>query len=286
MSQAWDGGGPPQDSAGEGDGGTAPPHSFTAQEAAQLAALEKLVDQGVRRVLESFDAKLAYDATKQQQIDRLHEELQQHRSDLLARATRPLVLGIIRLHDDIGKLQTALQGKAAGEMTPQRMQGLLQGVQEDVEVLLQQNGIAAYRGPAGDFDPRRQRLVGRVATPDAKLANTVAESVRPGFEQGQEVIEKERVRAYEHDRGAPQAAEAAPAAAGVAEEAKPAKAAARPKAAKTAAKPAASRTRRAAGTARKAAAKTATGAKAAAGATRKAATKPRAPRKSKAASEE
>lgn len=269
MSQAWGGGGSPQGAGGE----SAPPHSFTAQEAAQLAALERLVNEGVRRVLESFDAKLAYDATKQQQIDTLHEELQQHRSDLLARATRPLVLGIIRLHDDIGKLRTALQGKDAGEMTPQRMLDLLQGVQEDVEVLLRQNGIAAYRGPAGDFDPRRQRLVGKVATPDAGLANRVAESVRPGFEQGQEIIEKERVRAYEHDRDAPQAAEAAPSPA--ASEAKPAKAPARRKTAARA-KPAPRRTKRAAATTRKAAAKT--------GAAK--ATKPRAPRKSKAASEE
>lgn len=269
MSQAWDGGGSPQDSAGEGGGESAPPHSFTAQEAAQLAALERLVNEGVQRVLESFDAKLAYDATKQQQIDTLHEELQQHRSDLLARATRPLVLGIIRLHDDIGKLRTALQGKDAGEMTPQRMLDLLQGVQEDVEVLLQQNGIAAYRGPTGDFDPRRQRLVGKVATPDAGLANTVAESVRPGFEQGQEIIEKERVRAYEHDRGAPSATAAD-------KPAKAAKAAAGRRAAAT--KPAPRRTKRTTATTRKGAAKTKAGAAKA--------TKPRAPRKSKAASEE
>lgn len=162
--------------------------------------IERLFEKGLNKILTAFEAKLAYDKTKQTQIDRLHEELQQHRGDLLARTIRPLAHGMIRLHDDIGKLLSTLRMKSADELTPDRFFSLLEGLQEDVEIVLGQNGIAAYREPLGPFDPRRQRLIRRVGTSEERLTDMVAESIRPGFEQGTEILEKERVATYEFSR--------------------------------------------------------------------------------------
>lgn len=173
--------------------------SKTTEGGEQLDAIEKAIAAGVERVLNAFEAKLAYDATKQLQVDRLHEELQQYRADLIARTTRPLVQGMIRLHDDIGKLLTALQSKPTDELSPQRFFALLEGLQGDVEILLGQNGVAAYREPAGPFNPRRQRALRKVGTDEAALVGTIAESIRPGFEQGSEVLEKERVATFQFD---------------------------------------------------------------------------------------
>lgn len=167
-------------------------------------SLKTEIEAGVSRILEVFESKLAYDASKQLQIDRLHEELQQHRSDLAARAARPLVHGIIRLHDDIGKLLSALQGKPIDELSPERFFALLEGLQEDVEILLGQNGVAAYRDPVGPFDPTRQRVLRKIRTSDEALAGIVAESIRPGFEQGTEIIEKERVAIYQFEPELPE----------------------------------------------------------------------------------
>lgn len=161
-----------------------------------LATVMRKIDDGVDGILAAFEAKLAYDATKQAQIDRLHEELLQHRSDLIARTARPLVHGMIKLHDDMGKLLAALRTKSADELTPERFFSLLGGLQEDVEILLSQNGVAAYREPSSPFDPRRQRVLKKVSTSEESLAGTVAESLRPGFERGAEILEKERVATY------------------------------------------------------------------------------------------
>ena len=65
--------------------------------------------------------------------------------------------------------------------------------------MLGQNGVAAYRDPGVAFDPRRQKVLRKVTTDDEELAGTVAESVRPGFEQGAEILEKERVATYEFE---------------------------------------------------------------------------------------
>lgn len=159
--------------------------------------VESAIEAGVERVLDVFERKLAYDAAKQLQVDRLHAELQEHRAGLVNRTARPIVQGMIRLHDGIGKLVASLRSKSAEELSPERFFALLDGLQEDVEIVLEQNGIGAYRQPEGTFDPRRQRALRTVVTHDSQLAGQVAETLRSGFEQGSEILEKERVAVYE-----------------------------------------------------------------------------------------
>ena len=43
-------------------------------------------------MLDAFDQKLAFDNFKEKQIDRLHEEMQGYKNDLLLKAARPLIL--------------------------------------------------------------------------------------------------------------------------------------------------------------------------------------------------
>jgi len=217
-----DTGGPPGDRHGgeseavESEVGTNEVSTIDGAAGPSAATIESAVNAGVERILAAFEAKLAYDASKQIQVDRLHSELQQHRGDLVARVARPLVHGMIRVHDDMGKLLSALRAKSADELTPERFFSLLEGLQEDVEIVLGQNGVAAYREPGGPFDPRRQRVLRKVGTGEEALAGAVAESIRPGFEQGTEILEKERVATYEffappvktQGRAAPEAVEA------------------------------------------------------------------------------
>lgn len=163
-----------------------------------LARLNATLKEGLGTLLQAFEAKLAYDQSKQVQIDRLHDELQQHRGDLVARTVRPLINSIIRLHDDAGKLLGSLKDKPEDELTPKRFFRLFDGFQEDLEGLLGDNGVTAYREVGGPFDPRRQRLLRKIPTSNEALAGLVAESLRPGFEQGTQILEKERILAYEY----------------------------------------------------------------------------------------
>ena len=75
------------------------------------------LDARVDRILRAFEEKLRYDASKQQVIDRQHDELVGHRGDLVAQAARPFIYGLIHHHAEIGKLLAAVRDEPAAEMS-------------------------------------------------------------------------------------------------------------------------------------------------------------------------
>jgi molecular chaperone GrpE (heat shock protein) len=162
--------------------------------------LEQKLEAGLSQVLNAFEQKIAFDATKQQQIDRLHAELQEYRTDLIAKTKRPLVNGLIRLHDDIGRLLEGLKSKPLEQLEPEQFLKAIGGIQEDIEILLDQNGVTAFRESTEEFQPRRQRAVKNQPTTDEKLVGQIIERLKPGFEQGNEIIQKERVSVYVFDK--------------------------------------------------------------------------------------
>jgi len=151
--------------------------------------------EGVDRIIEAFERKLAYDHAKQVQIDRLHEELSQHRANAATRAYRPLVMGMIQLHGKLGRLLASARDTSGAAP--------FEDLREDVELLLEQFGITTYREAGDTFDPRRQKVFGKIATEDPLQAGKVMATLAPGFEQGAELLEKERVALYEYKATAP-----------------------------------------------------------------------------------
>ena len=156
------------------------------------------VNAGVDRVLRAFDEKLRYDETKQKAIDRQHEELLGYRADIVARAARPFIYGMIHHHAEMGRLLAAVREEAAAEMPSTKVCDLLQSLQEDVEQVLAENGVTAYRAEAAEpFDPVRQTVVGKaLPTDDEARSGTVATCLGPGFERDGRILHKARVSAY------------------------------------------------------------------------------------------
>jgi molecular chaperone GrpE len=196
----------PPESVSAGGGGESPtnpstdgePEAPTADDTleARFEHLEDSLASGLASLLEAFESKLAYDGHKNQQIDRLHDELQEHKKDLLARTTRPWIHGLIRLHDDLGRTTDALGEKPPEELTTERFFKTLAGFGDDLVLLLERNGVHPFEAPGEDFDPRRQTTVRRVETDEPERVGRIAERVRPGFEQGAVVVQKERVAVY------------------------------------------------------------------------------------------
>src|SRR5436190_1549674 len=65
---------------------SAPSPGENSEAAAGLARLEDLFTMGLAEILKAFQDKLAFDQFKEDQITRLHDELQGYKSDLLAKA--------------------------------------------------------------------------------------------------------------------------------------------------------------------------------------------------------
>jgi molecular chaperone GrpE len=167
----------------------------------RMERLDATLATGLAQVRDEFQAKLAYDASKQQQIDRLHAEVQEHRADLFAKITRPVFLGLIRMHDDIGKVLAAVQQLPPDEWTPERLVRHLGEVREDVELLLGQHGVEKFEGAGDAFDPRRQTALRTVPSEDPGQVGRLAGRLRPGFETTTAVLQKERVAVYAADGG-------------------------------------------------------------------------------------
>lgn len=176
---------------------------------ALLAAVQRLeahvlAESG--RVLQAFGEKLAFDAFKEAQVERLHAELQQHREGVLERATRPLLNAVIRMHDDLGKAAAALRARPPEEVTPERTFRLVDGFREDLELLLSQHGVEPFDPPGDVFDPRLHTALRTVATADPALAGRIAERLRPGFSHGEALLQKARVAVFTAQGAPPPAA--------------------------------------------------------------------------------
>jgi molecular chaperone GrpE len=159
------------------------------------ARIEEAINEGFKALQQQILDKLTCDRFKEEQIDRLHEELQAHRSDALSKPLRQLLLGLVRLHDDLGRTAAALQERPADELTPERFFRHLADFQDDVELLLGQNGVERFEAPGEAFDPHRQTAVKTVPAEPA-LTGRIALRLRPGFDQGDKLLQKERVAVY------------------------------------------------------------------------------------------
>src|ERR1700730_670937 len=200
--------------AGEAEGGLPAP-SPAGREAAGLARARQAGDgverpdlpaaarrldvgltAGFAEVLGELRDRLASDRFKEEQITRLHEELQAYKNDLIEKPARQLLRGLIRLHADLGKIAVVLRGKPAEELTPERFLRHLADFEDDIELLLGQHGVERFAAPGERFDPHRQTALRTVATHDSGLVGEIAERLQPGFEQGELLLQKERVAVY------------------------------------------------------------------------------------------
>lgn len=163
---------------------------------AAVRRLETHVSAETGRILQAFGDKLAFDAFKEAQVERLHAELQQHREGMLQQATRPLLSAVIRLHDDLGKVVASLRQRPPEEITPERAFRALDGFREDLELLLSRHGVEPFDPPDDVFDPRMHTALRTVPTEDPDRAGRIAERLRPGFSQGEALLQKARVAVF------------------------------------------------------------------------------------------
>jgi len=149
------------------------------------------------RLLAAFEQRFAVDAFKEKQIDRLHDELQGHRAGLVATATRPMVSALIRLHGNAARVKEAIPQQDQSKLTPEMVCKLFGGFQNELEAVLEDQGVLPFREEAGArFNPRRQLAVKTLATASPDLVGFVVESLRPGFLQNDLVVEREAVTVY------------------------------------------------------------------------------------------
>lgn len=160
-----------------------------------------LLSSKVEGLIDMFEHKLAYDITKQQQIDGLHSELQKYKSDLISKTSWPIINGLIQMYAFNNKRIIKMDDKKDNYFKRENFKKEITSFQEDIEILLEQNGVLAFRDSevTGEFLPQKQRALETTKTSDKLLQGKIAKLIRPGFEQGKKIIQKEFVNVYVYD---------------------------------------------------------------------------------------
>lgn len=173
-----------------------PPETARSETLEAFEALLRKLDEGFAGLERAFENKLAYDAHKEQQIDALHRELQEHKRGLLGRAVRPLLTGMVRLHDNLGRKADEWRDFDSAEPTFEQGARALEEFQDDLEIVLEENGVDLFRVPSERFEPRRQTAIRTLETSDPEKVGRIARRLRPGFERDGQLVQKERVEVW------------------------------------------------------------------------------------------
>lgn len=168
------------------------------------ACMEKISDrleklEGLLQDLErGFATKLRYDASKQQIIDRQHEELERYRHEQALQISRAVISDVISEADDAEKTSRFYKDMEPSEENYRKLLKLVAGYGENLRDLLERNDIYSYRcEPGTAFNPKRQRVFSVIETDDPELGKTVKESVRWGFADiDDKVVRPEMVNVY------------------------------------------------------------------------------------------
>jgi len=174
-----------------------------------VAAIRDCIANAESHIIQLFEKKLAFDQFKEQQIERLHGELQDYKRGLAESILLPLVKQIVRYADQIPRHVAALRKKPVEQLGPERLFLELEGVRKDLELILENVGVTMFHSQAMEFDAKVQQVRSTEPIGNAAKHGQIVERLLPGYEMNGRVIEKERVKVFVYQEGGPLTSEQA-----------------------------------------------------------------------------
>lgn len=146
----------------------------------------------------AWDANTIEDKFLQKLVDKLHAEALASREGLVEKSMRPLLLDLVRMHEDIHRLLDVYRAKSAAEISAEKLLQNYASFAGDLEESLARQGVDIFENPPDKFDPVRQKALKRVPTEDPALHRKIAQRVRKGFVLGGAVLRPELVTVYDY----------------------------------------------------------------------------------------
>jgi len=134
----------------------------------------------------------------QKLVDKLHAEALASRDGLLEKSLRPIILDLVRMHEDIHRLLDAYRTKSPAEISAEKLLQNYSSFAGDLEESLARQGVEIFENAADEFDPARQKALKRVPTDDRALHRKIAQRVRKGFILRGTVLRPELVTVYDY----------------------------------------------------------------------------------------
>jgi molecular chaperone GrpE (heat shock protein) len=146
-----------------------------------------------------FAGKIKYDEHKDEIIDKLHQELQEYKQDIVKKHILSIVLDVVKVADDIRKWIAYFRSLDVSQRDPVKLFRYLEAIPSDLEDIFYWQGVKPYVNREGVFDPAKQRTIKKITTDDPSKDKTIAKSLRPGYEWEGKVIRQEMVAVYVYE---------------------------------------------------------------------------------------
>ena len=169
------------------------------------AIIRKLNDlqTTLNRLEKEFQGKLRYDQHKEQIIDTLHAELQDHRNDFLKKIRVPIIMDIIHMMDDIKKIIRHYRDPITPEVSAKKLLGMFDSFYDDLEEILYRQMVEPFRDLDAEFNPSRQKATRTVVTDEKSKNKTVSRSLQDGFDWEGKILRPELVEVNVYKKNIP-----------------------------------------------------------------------------------
>ena len=145
---------------------------------------------------EKFDKKIAEDTHKNSLFDKMYEELASYKKDLYAKLVGPFINETISLLDDYERLIERID-----TVDHDKLKKYVIGIPDDLESILDNNGVESYSDDTEKFNPKTQRVIKTIPTGNVEWENVIAERIRKGYRWNGVMLKPEMVKIYKYKEG-------------------------------------------------------------------------------------
>lgn len=179
----------------------------TKKEAKPEASNKKVKKETVGTILsrqmselkDLFNQKIANDKHKDQLFDKMHAELVKYQQGSIDKMVDDMAMDVILLSDNTKQVIDAYKDSEPTKENYIKLLNQFQGISDELEDILFRQGIEPYTVEDDEFDPKKQRVIGKVTTDKKELNNKVASKGVVGYEKDNgQVLRRENVNIYKY----------------------------------------------------------------------------------------
>ena len=164
---------------------------------AELSASLVTLQAQATKLSEDFNAKLRYDASKKEIIDKQFHELDAYHREAHEKLSKAIVMDLISEIDGAERSAEHYETLSPTQENYAKLKKLIMAHADDLRDVLENNEIESYRTAPGDpFDHKRHSVLKTIPTDDPTLVKTIQASLRSGYVKGDKVIRPEKVAVY------------------------------------------------------------------------------------------
>ena len=146
-----------------------------------------------------FNQKIANDEHKDRLFDKMHAELVKYQQGSVDKMVDDMAMDVILLSDNTKQIIDKYKDSEPSEENYIRLLNQFQGISDELEDILFRQSIEPYSVEDDEFDPKKQRVIGKVATDKKELNNKVASKGVVGYEKDNgQVLRRENVNIYKY----------------------------------------------------------------------------------------